>query len=502
MNREEALDKTNILIISNNQHDYDEVVEYGFKNVVYFNSIIVADKYFSAHPDDLTKFNVVIKGKQKVQKVCFYGNTDLDHNIDFLPPEVAEIDLYDYGEDTDYCLRFNHESVSTYSMKGILNEYLERLLADHLRCEAISHQEPIIIEKFIMPQIAYPEKKKDLKILFLLSGIIYTNETEKVSQELGVDIAFEEDNNNALGLKVIHNIGDYDIIIASDTYSGNLINMNNEFTEQGKLTGRRLGLVVVYDYASILTQTSDGDYAYDRLGIEVKYKSALGGISAQNKEITTDEYHVLDPHGYLPAESIVERAIIDYHQELKNINQQGLRDVHPESFKHYEEDYQKVEREYEEAKKEYSEKLSLYDQILDASTKYLSYKKKGLIKEPLVDLNIYESERGITIENLTGQRKICTLVLTKNEDNPNRVFYLQSIKENGAPTGLCELSLYPLEKNFNIQRPNEKQMSVLAGLWKKMERNLMPIIDGCSVNILKKSSKKKRRPSYRRHYNY
>lgn len=477
MNREELLENLNVLLISNNEHDFEDLKKCGFKNIIYFKSIMVADKYFKEHPEDFDLFNLIIKGKQKVQRVCFHGDTDLDRKIDNKSHQIGEIAIYYYDNYTDYSLWFNYEKITSYSMQGIIDSYMANLLKDQSLCESIIEQEKVVIKTPVIPEYDYPLKKGDLKILFLVSGFVYANKIEKSAEKLGVNVRFVPDNNNALGLEVIHNMGNYDIIIASKGYSGNLIEMNEELTEQGRLTGRKLGLVVTYENDSIFDTSSDDDFTFDYLGYEVKYLSALGGVDAQNKDVSSDQYRVLHNEGYKPAMSIIEHAIDDYHKELKLINGIGLEDVNVEEFTRYKEEYDEADKSYEQDKKDYKDITQLYDNIVKEAKKYLKNKRKGLIKTSLVELDIRESNDGIIINSLMGQRIICSLTVTKNEENPNRIFYLQTIKENGTISAPTELSLHPIEKKYDVSYPNEKQIRALSGLWKKIERNLKPIND-------------------------
>ena len=484
MNIEQLLNKINVLLISDNNMDYEDLVKYGLKNIVYFKSIIVADKYFQEYPEELNRFNLVIKGHQEVQEVCFDGETKLDRQIEDLPREVAILRIYEYFNAKNYSLHFFYERETSLNISLSLDFYMRNLLkAEHVQ-KIIENQEPVVIAKPVMPSIEYPKKKSDLKIFIALSGLDYTD-PEKLTAlkpELNIDIPDDFDLAN-----VIRQMGDYDIIIASECYSGSLINMNHEFTEQGKLTGRKLGLVATYDNDSIYNTTSDGDYQYGYIGADAILKSACGGIDAKNTDIIEEKYKVRTNERGLFDSSIIDKAIINYHEELKRINGLGLEDVVPEEFQHYEQDYEAAEAQYEQDKKEYAEQIGIYDNIVNEAKKYLKNKKKGMIKKPLVDLSIEESKSGITITNLVGQYVLSTLVITQNEDNKNRIFYIQTRKDNGSLTNVCEVALFPIEKKFDVVRPNEKQLLALNALWKKMERNLVTINNGCSAKSLKLS---------------
>ena len=494
MNKDELLNKINILLISDNEKDYQELVDYGFKNIVRFKSIINADKYFASHPDDFNKFHFTIKSRQKVQRVCFHGDTELDSNIYNLPHEVANLYIWDYTDNNNYRFYLDGNRLEASDMKTILDYYMNKLLKDVLLQKNIKKATPIVIEEPKMPIKEYPKSKKDLKILVLLSGIVFTTDDDAIRKYTGTNAEIIEDNNSSLGKYVIRNMADYDIIIASKVYSGSLIEMNQEYTEQAKLTGRRLGLVAIYDHESIYNVTSDGDFLFDYIGTELIVKTAMGGLDAQNPEINKTSYKVKADNRVISSSSIIEKAIINYHEELKKINGVGLENVEPNKFSRYEEDYEKANKKYEEDKKAYISQVTVYDNVLASAQKYLSNKKKGLIKKSLEELKITESDNGITIESYLGSRKICTIVMSQNPDNKNRVFYIQTLKENGTPTGLCEVAIYPIEKRFNLTRPNDKQLSAIFNIWKKMENNLIPINESVTQQVkLSKKNKNRRK---------
>jgi len=289
-------------------------------------------------------------------------------------------------------------------------------------------------------------------------------------------------------------MGDYDIIIASKVYSNNLIYMNEEHIEQGQLKGKGLGLVAIYDDDSIFTMTSDGDYTFNHIGTELIVRTAIGNINRQSQEVKKEHYKVKTDSRAKLAISIVEKAIINYHQALKEINGRGLEDVKPEDFSKYEEEYIQANEQYEQEKEEYARQIQIYDDILRTVKRYLSNKKRARTKNTPADIKITESADGITIENYIKARKICSLTISLNDENKNRVFIIQTAKDNGVLTSPCEVAIYPIEKSYNLNRPNENQIRALNGVWKKIERDIVPLNASCaqSLKLAKQSQRKNR----------
>lgn len=65
-NRNNLMERANILLISDLDEEYDELVNYGFKNINCFKSIEIANRYFSEHPEELKKYHIIIKGQQNI----------------------------------------------------------------------------------------------------------------------------------------------------------------------------------------------------------------------------------------------------------------------------------------------------------------------------------------------------------------------------------------------------------------------------------------------------
>ena len=136
-------------------------------------------------------------------------------------------------------------------------------------------------EETINPHRFIPKTKKDLKILVLgFGGQVFP----KVIGDLGLNIDFNEDNNFSLGLHVKNNLGNYDIIIASRFYSGNILGMNRESTEQCKDTGRGLTLLMTYE---------EKTFSENSLGNTLKIAYSYGGVYAPHGEVKSKEMGVL-----------------------------------------------------------------------------------------------------------------------------------------------------------------------------------------------------------------
>ena len=122
-------------------------------------------------------------------------------------------------------------------------------------------------------RLLLPYKKENIKILYL-DSVMVNKYAEDIAKTLGLSIPFgidfKEDNNNALGLSK-DKLGEYDIIIASDSYSSNLLNMNIESNEQCKNTGRDLTLLLTYKTNSLTQFTEDDELDVYCLGFKIYF---------------------------------------------------------------------------------------------------------------------------------------------------------------------------------------------------------------------------------------
>ena len=177
--KNELLDTANILLISDVQDDYDELIKYGFKNVDYFKSIIRADKYFSEHPEELDKYHIIIKGKQNVQRCSFYGSVELDERLSKLRNKESQLVFYLYRTDypdhinlvTSFVDLKNYRQwiIEEHSYKDIIDEIADSALVNHvLERFQLKDKKFVPIKDYVNPnRLTLPKRKTDLKILFL-----------------------------------------------------------------------------------------------------------------------------------------------------------------------------------------------------------------------------------------------------------------------------------------------------------------------------------------------
>ena len=507
-NKKNVLDTANILLISDIQEDYDELIKYGFKNVDYFKSIVRADKYFAEHPEELQKYHIILKGNQNVQHCCFDGDVELDRTIRELrnKTHVLETSLnrYDYGDHIKLVtyLNDNHNRRSwdteeqTYT--DIFDRIVENTLINHTLDKAgLKDKKFVPIQDYINPnRLPLPAKKSDLKILYL-GGVGVNKYANDIAKQLGLNITFKEDNNYSLGRHNKTHLGDYDIIIASRLYSDSLLGMNIESTEQCKDTGRDLTLLVTYDDDSIWQFDEDDISDYQGIGSKIKLNYRYAGNLAIDSECHNKEFRVLrksadfvsedEEHrkyyesGIACTSGIIGASINVYNNALLQMNKTSISDLDIKSAEEFDKEYEVADKKEEERKEAALAPIRSFDSIRYAVSSYLNYRKKGLISQLPEGLKITEGKNGIKVENIYQGRTFCTITFPKEYKQKNlRIFEIQTLSKKGNLSAPETIGLYT-RKYENLEsvpnRPDERQANALLSIDKKINVSLSPLND-------------------------
>lgn len=521
-NKEKVLNTANVLLISDIEEDYDALVKYGFKNVDYFKSIIRADKYFDKHPEKLKKYNIILKGNQSVQHCCFEGRTKLDSTIDelgykknVLTSSLSELKLGDCTEFFVYLkdninYRYWHATETTYP--GVFDRIVENTFINHtLDNVDLKNQKFIKHEDYINPNRLLPRKKSDLKILYL-EPFRVSEFANRISQELGLDITFKEDNNYSLGRDIKSHLGDYDIFIVSNTYSYHLLGMNVESTEQCKDTGRDLTLLTTYD--EIYWRTNEG------LGNDVKLNYTFGGNIAPDSKCHSTAFRVLrkpvnlegkDEYWKKQAQSryckmraTIEASVNIYNEALKEMGKITLNDLDLNTASEFESEYTLAEDNKRKQKEAELAPITAFDNIRDEVLNYLEYRKNGLISEEPAGLKITEGKDGIKLENIYQGKTYCSIIFRKScrEKQGLRVFSVQTLSKKGILSNPQIVGLYTKEYeslDSVPNRPNENQSKALASIEKKVNVALKPLNEEALNKKQNQRTKKKQNLRNRKH---
>ena len=497
-NKEKVLNEANVLLISDIQDDYDELVKYGFKNVDYFKSIIRADSYFAEHPEKLEKYHIILKGNQNVQHCCFEGDVELDRTINRLRDKKhilkSSLHRYDFSDHIELVThlsdRINRRSwnATEFAYQGIFDRIVENMLMNHtLKKVDLKGEKFIPIQDYINPnRLPLPTKKTELKILYL-DPVRVSKYAERIAKELGLSVDFKEDDNCSLGRYVKSNLGKYDIIIVSRVYSDNLLSMNHESTEQCKDTGKELTLLVAQNdlYWGVDRDLADGiklgyvfggNYAPDS-----EYHSKEIRILRQPIEVDTkDEYWIKHEQSqYSKMKGIIEASVNFYNQALLQRSKPAISDLDFKTAEELDQDYVDAYKNKEAVREAELAPIRLFDNIRYSIISYLNYKKNGLINQIPEGLKIIEDKDGIKVENIYQGRTLCAIVFPKEYKHEDlRIFQIQTLSKKGKLSSPQTIGVYT-NKYENLEsipdRPDEKQASALLSIEKKINVALRPL---------------------------
>ena len=521
--KQEILDKVNVLLISDREEDYQSMIDFGFKNIDFFRSIIRANNYFMNHKEELKKYRLIVKGNQSVESCCFGNYEEVERLISeqwrLTPTESIDINIYESIGAYDTYLRDkkNHRSwhVKEKSYADLWNKVIINMISTNvLEGIDLNNEKFIPLEDNINPnRLPLPKKKKDLKILYL-GAISIPDKAERINEELGLDIEFKEDNNYTLSKVVKRNLGNYDIIIASQIYSGNILGMNKESTEQCKDTGRDLTLLATYQE----------DYmANEKIGNSLKLRYICGGLLANNNHYTEKDFKApfqdIEVDGidsfsnqykiekYSKTKTIIEAVVNLYNDALIEAGKDPLEDLDLRNADTFDEEYNKKEEEFrqqEELRRQEREKhlapIRLFDKLKKEVMDYLKYSNNGILHGYINGLEITELKDAIRLE--IKYDGICYGALTfkkayKEEDL--RVFEVQYINKKGYLSYPQTYGLYT-KKYESLEsippRLDDKGQKVLSLMEKKISSSISPLNEVARKRINEYDRPKRRSRSY------
>ena len=505
-------ENANVLLISDREEDYNALVKQGFKHINYFKSCVLADKFFKVHPGELSKYHIFIKGGSPLK-----GETDLEKHITNLSSKTksskAELDTIDLGDQEKIIVRlFDKTHHVSYSVEGKdYNEVYTAIVENAIVNETdFEKREDIIINnvnEVNEERMSYPSESYDLKILFLqkhgIEGL-----SEELAKKLGLDINkidYYHDHNTTLEDRAEQNLGDYDIIIATDSFSHRLLNEVDECTCQCNYTGRNLVLLTTYETNGMKeSNDSKKPFAYNGSKIKMHYKVA--GPEAKGLELKDDEFCVLTSTFIKHDETaqktsvgedvqsntyaILCAAIQAYNKALNNAKGYGF--YNKVSYPAPSELNAKYATKIESRNKykDYDETpVFEFDDMMYNVGLYLLNKENGLTDAELHSIRIETSGSNIKIINVHNGKDVATVTVNMNGNDLNgnkRLFELQTLKDGKLgtkyPVGLFNrehFEEYPVHP-FLRRVPDEDEMNALKLLEFKVNEELTIInLDAC-----------------------
>ena len=470
--KKEIVDKAGILLIAENEEIYNELRQYGFKNIDYFKSMIRADKYFKEHPDELSKYHIILTGKQSIGKCVTDRDVDLDETLRELRKNsntiIEHISEIYYGDRTEYSICVSRTTgVYSYSSKvsDLLDDIVDIMYSSGTLRKCGYQNEFRPIEDVVADKLPLPTKKSDLKILFLdkLSET-YLEKIKPLVNKMGLNVTFVENSNRTLGKIVKYMLGEYDIIIANTPLSSELIYMGVESAEQCKDTGRQLTLLV----------TADGVEHYDSKMSSINLKRVYAGNLAPqtpSEPVETGEFHILldnlkgELKKFAVISAILSAVVNNYNKCLPT----PLTDLDLKSSEDYAKEYKLIcEREKANEERDKSA-ISAFDNMVEIISNYLECRRSGLIErnpngkeiiEKANGLRLIKLGNGIKLENYRQGHMNFALTFPLLQKNSKCRVFSMKVKDSDYVSA----SLYVGDQGDSSLPPkvNEKQLDILT----------------------------------------
>lgn len=503
-NKNNVLNNANILLISVNEEDYNELIRYGFKNIDYFKSIIRADRYFREHPEYLEKYHIIFTGRRSIREDIGFS-LELEQSILNIRVRkhvlaISLVKIGAYFEEVLYDIKhWRNFRIKEKTHFDLFDKIIENMLINNtLNVVDFSKTFPKYIDYINPNRLPLPSKVTDLKIL------CFGNEClENLMHNFGLNIEFYPEGPSSLENYVNNHLGDYDIIIAGNIYSNALLNMNNESTDQCKDTGRELTLLVTYD-------SSFSDVC-KILGSRMNIKYVFGGNMAPDLNYHEKQFRILNQHieenapndnmstyiekEYSQLKAIIEASINFYNDALIQIGKPGLSDLNFKTVEEMEHEYIEGSKHQIKEDNESIDYIIKFDEIRDIIIEYLDYKKRNLIGHLPIDLNIINDGSSIRVENICRGQILCTITFPK--DYPMyydlRTFDIQVTSKRGTLLPPQTIGIYTSDYEIISDipnRPDKKQKNALLSIYKKINYALKPLNDEARCNYYESKKQK------------
>lgn len=437
--RIKILNDSNVLFISNDDEEIEAFKKYGYKNVNYFKSIIRADNYFRKNPKELYNYDLVIIGSQDIDyksgsDIGLLRTLNEQRNKKII--ELEEFTNWKHYNSDEYSLYLTNflrgfiNSVRFQLVTEVYDKITDQMLLNNL-IKPISKKKYVPIDDYVKSKkLPFPINKKDLKILFC-EAYGDSEVAFNIARSLEIKIDHFRDH-NFRKQEICKLLGEYDIIIVSENFSGSLVRATKETTEQCKDTGRRLALLVSYD-------TEIMSYLDNRAkSVSIKYY--FGGELSSKLEsgekafyvcASTAQEELLQDSNFkrsMCSRAILEESVNIYNNVLKQISGQTIRDLDFKTAEEYQTEYDDEVVKERKRLKEEQERLEnelapikLYYAARRELIDYLSYEKSGVVdhSNEVSGINILEENPGgaygnITVENMYGDKALCALTFDKH----------------------------------------------------------------------------------------
>lgn len=482
--KDKLLSDANVLLISDDEDEYNRIKNFGYKKIDWFKSQIVADNYFNEHKEELNKYHIYIKGSHNFYSFRnFMYEKELEKKGNVLRTSYF---TYDEGNQNYYEYNFRdeltHNSWNIYSpdYNDILhNVVTEALMKDVLNKVDKKYLNASVIDFEYNMEKPFPEKTEDLKVQYLETYEVPLFKDE-ISKDLNLNITFNPDNNDGIENHIFKNMGDYDIIIASHTYSGRMLSLAKEAEEQLKYTGRKMALLVTYEYESIWALDENGEYNYENFSEQITLKYIFVGPAIENNKSEQKQFNLLkgeDPDKK-KVKAILQSAIEIYNDKLRKMGEAGFGELDYKTIEDYEKEYEGVKEKHEQKVQELLTPIKDFNKMASTVDSYLRY--KSWLEEDDKTFNIIERENDmVTIEQIEENKVVARITYIYKGPKKTYVDFIFSYEDaNHYISDKKRYGFYTSKHNNDLflpEKPDESAILKINQFEKKIEEVLQPL---------------------------
>ncbi len=484
--KEKLLNNANILLISDDEEEYNNIKNFGFKKIDWFKSGVVADNYFKKNKKKLDKYHILIEGSHPYLDIGYQFKNELGKNENIFRSWYYKCTVNNgfvehFSEDFTDELTHRSWQVLSPDYNDILNGIVTAsIMKDVLGKMDKKYLNAKPIEINNNPnKLPLPNKKEDIKILYLRNYYNASDYANNIAKKLELNVDFKKDDNNGIKNYIAKCMGDYDIIIADNIYSSQILNFKKEALEQCKEKGRDLALFLTYENNETYYSDENGNLVFGKLGNELKLKYILIDKLSKDNDIKENNFCVIN--GNNPdkniMKAIIESAVNFYNDELKKINNVGIKDINFKTFDEYDNEYNVVKANEDERINSILKPIRDINDMLSIVHNYLTYKK--WLDEEDNNYKITLREDGlITIEEITYGKPVAILTLIDKYTDTFRDFIFSYEDENNSIKDKKRYGFYTSKHDdelFAPEKPDECTLKRLNEFEEKINEILRPL---------------------------
>ncbi|MCX4366026.1 MAG: hypothetical protein OSJ70_09695 [Bacilli bacterium] len=399
----------NILLISDEDYEYEVLKDAGYKNVKRFTSMLRSYEYFKdeeRRSEILDKFDIVLFGSSAIgYRDCGkYRNDCLQYVLENDIPYLSFFSS-SYEDKLFYISKPNITSM------GVEKERFISILSDVINDECELKGESIELPEITIQEKIIPQRREDVKVLFLGIYIDEEKVEEFFKNEGFTNYTYRRANNFSLDRNIAE-FPKYDLVIVDDGFNGAISLFLKDYHDYQKDKDNNTFIGIYKVGNTNLRENTVWGYTTENPEFEKKIKySSIGS----------------DHEALIQSLKCVLKMYAEYNPNLSGDEYPSEEELNEQ----YEADYQKLVDEKNRIDKKFMNVREIYNRLFDCR----AFLKKG-VKIPRVEgLKIDILQDGMSMAFMVGAREAVRVTFKDEDfrrDNDGKIFfYLEYLNSNG-----------------------------------------------------------------------